>query len=147
MHNSGRGTLNQSPHKEQRFRLAQGKGYGRRSQGNQSPEVRTLPGITTIREPSRDCFGAPLSIQCLSTNKAKERRELTRSYEETSPVRGKQDTNPSLHIVFVNLYPLDQSKRQDWDYEGIEIGVGWKRLELVSRIGTTSAWNVQTKDG
>ncbi|CAD6580660.1 MAG: hypothetical protein ASARMPRED_000287 [Alectoria sarmentosa] len=80
-------------------------------------------------------------------SKANERREPTRSYKETSPVRGKQDTNPSLHIVFVKLYPFDQSKRQDWDYEGIEIGVGWKRTESVSRVGTTSAWNVQTEDG
>ena len=61
MHNSRRGSLNQSSHKEHRLGLPQRKSHGGRSQGNEAPEVGSLTGFSPIREPSCDCFSSVIN--------------------------------------------------------------------------------------
>ena len=54
MHASRRGSLNQPPHKEDRFRTTHGKGDGGSGQGDQAPEVGASTGIAMVREPTGD---------------------------------------------------------------------------------------------
>ena len=83
MHASGRGSLDQPPDEEERFRPSEGKSQGGSGEGDEAPEVRASTGIATVCEPARDrlrCVNGRLKSEgpmlgAMEVKKAKKKKQ------------------------------------------------------------------------